>query len=64
MKAEREADYRRVIIDEFGTSRKALRRLAKVVKAMIEEHDERVAEADAEFEMGRGPCPPGYDKRR
>lgn len=64
MSPEKEADIRRSIVIAFGKDLKSLKRAQKVLKKMVSEMEEHWDELDAEYEMGRGPMPPGYMKRR
>jgi len=64
MKPHVEADYRRAIINAFGDKPSKLKKAMEVLQKMIPEMEEYYDELDAEYEMGRGPMPPGYIKRR
>ena len=64
MSPSTEADYRRAIINAFGDNPNKYRKVIKVLEKMIPDMEEYWAEMDAEYEMGRRPCPPGYDKRK
>lgn len=64
MSPDKEADYRRRIINAFGNDPKTLKKVARLLERMIPEMEQYWDEQDAEYEMGRGPQPPGYMKRR
>ena len=42
----------------------SLKKLEKAVRQARVDWQEILDERDANYEMGRGPCPSGYDKRR